>query len=103
MRKVLISFIAICFTLTLGAQQNQYKCYPTNWWTGMKNPKLQLMVHAKGIGNAQSFIINYPGVKVEKVNKVENKNYVFIDLTISSSTRPGTLKVKVSERNSSFE
>ena len=103
MRKVLISFIAICFSITLNAQQNQYKCYPTNWWTGMKNPKLQLMIHAKGIGDAQGFIINYPGVKVEKINKVENKNYVFIDLTISSSTRPGTLKVKVSKGNSSFE
>jgi glycosidase len=59
----------------------------------MKNAKLQLMMHGNEIGNNDKVTINYPGVKVEKVWKVENANYLFVDLTISPVTKPGTVKI----------
>jgi glycosidase len=64
----------------------------------MKWNKVQLMIHGKGIGNADTYTINYPGVKLEKVNKVENKNYVFLDVSITPSAKPGIIKIEVSER-----
>jgi len=76
--------------------QSTLNCYPTNWWVGMKNPKLQIIVHAKEIGNATGFTINYPGVKIDKVNRVENKNYVFLDLHISQTAKPGKFTIQVS-------
>lgn len=85
--------LPIVFGITF-AQTAEIKSYPTNWWVGMKNPKLQLMVHATDIGNATGFSTNYPGIKIEKVNKVENKNYVFLDLVISSG-KPGIVIIKV--------
>ncbi len=65
---------------------------PTNWWTGMKNPDLQLMVYGTNAGTL-TYTINYPGVQLVKVNKVENPNYAFIDLRIAPGAKPGMLKI----------
>lgn len=70
--------------------------YPTHWWVGMKNPKLQVMLHGENIGMFTKFTINNPGVKIEKINKVENKNYVFLDLNISATAKPGVFKILMS-------
>lgn len=94
----LLSFFNNCFS------QEGYKCYPTNWWVGMKWNKVQVMIHGDAIANAAGgFTINYPGVKLEKVNKVENVNYVFLDLNIAASAKPGILKIKVNKAASSFD
>jgi neopullulanase len=66
---------------------------PMFWWTGMHNPDLQLIVHGKDI-SARKVELSYPGVKLVAVHKVENPNYLFIDLRIFSSTVPGTFPIK---------
>ncbi|MEO9022031.1 MAG: glycoside hydrolase family 13 protein [Ginsengibacter sp.] len=104
MKKItLLSFLVFLFFVYGFAQSSSYNCYPTNWWTGMKWNKVQIMVHGTDIGNANGYTIKYPGVKLEKVNKVDNSNYVFIDLVISSTAKPGTLKINVKEKESSFD
>jgi glycosidase len=83
--------------------QEGYQCYPSNWWVGMKWNKLQLMIHGDAIANAAGgFSINYPGVKLEKINKTDNPNYVFLDLYILPNAKPGVLKIKVNKAASSF-
>jgi glycosidase len=62
----------------------------------MKNPKLQLMIHGEGIANDGGVVtINYPGVTIEKVHKVENKNYLFVDVNIGAAAKPGNVKINV--------
>jgi len=73
-----------------------YGVYPSNWWVGMKNPKLQLMLYGENIGHYTKVTINYPGVKVERLTKVENKKYLFIDITIAKTTAPGHFKIILS-------
>jgi glycosidase len=68
----------------------------------MKWNKIQIMIHGQGIGDADTYTINYPGVKLEQVNKVENKNYIFLDISISPVTKPGILKIKMKGSDSSF-
>ena len=65
--------------------------YPTNWWVNMKNPELQIMLHGEKIGNAKTITVAYPGVTIKKINKVENSNYVFLDVIISNTTKPGKI------------
>ena len=92
------------FLSTQLAAQSDYTCYPTNWWTGMKWNKVQVMIHGDAIANAAGgFTIKYPGVKLEKVIKVENINYVFLDLNISSTAKPGIVNIKVNRAASSFD
>jgi glycosidase len=101
-KRVFLFFIFATYAIGSFAQQSGYKCYPTNWWVGMKWNKVQVMIHGDGIGNANGYTINYPGVKIEKINRVENKNYVFIDLVISSLAKPGIAKIKVDKKDNSF-
>lgn len=101
-RNTLFLFFTFYFFSNLSAQNNSYKCYPTNWWTGMKWNKVQIMIHGNNIANGDAYTINYPGVKLEKVNKVENKNYVFLDINISPTAKTGIFKIKVKEKQSSF-
>lgn len=65
---------------------------PAFWWVGFKNPKVQLIVHGDKI-NARTVSISYPGVKLAAVHKVENPNYLFLDLTVAANTRPGKFPI----------
>ncbi|HEU4778122.1 MAG TPA: glycoside hydrolase family 13 protein [Telluria sp.] len=66
---------------------------PPFWWAGMHNPKLQLMVHGKGIG-ALAPTLSYPGVRIASVTRVANNNYLFIDLHLAPDARPGTFEIR---------
>ncbi len=66
----------------------------------MKWNKIELMIHGNDVGNANGYTIIYPGVTLKKINKVENKNYVFIDVIISPSAKPGIVKIKSNGNNS---
>jgi glycosidase len=69
---------------------------PMFWWVGMKNPKLQLIVHGKDIA-ARSVTFRYPGVRLTAVHKVENPNYLFLDLDISAAAKPGAFNISFSK------
>ncbi|QKJ28697.1 glycoside hydrolase family 13 protein [Mucilaginibacter mali] len=77
---------------------------PAFWWVGMKNPKLQLLVHGDHIAN-RTASLKYPSVKVAAVHKVENPNYLFIDLEISASAKAGKFPIsfkKTGEKDLSY-
>src|SRR6201996_4056456 len=69
---------------------------PMFWWVGMKNPKLQLLVHGNKIAE-HNVSFNYPGVKLVQVHKVENPNYLFLDLDISPTAKPGAFIISFSK------
>lgn len=87
-----------CFYLgvySLQAQEYKFQgAYPSNWWIGMKNPKLQLMLRGTNI-QENKVSLSYAGVTLNKVHKPENRNYLFLDLTISPAARPGTMKIRL--------
>lgn len=94
MKKLILAICLSVFAPALFAQYNDaYKCYPGNWWPGMKWNKVQLMIYGDAIGNADNFTISYPGIRLNKVHKLENKNYVFLDITIAPNTKPGTVRI----------
>ena len=78
------------FSISISFAQN-IETYPTNWWVNMKNPELQIMLHGEKIGTAKTITVSYPGVIIKKINKVENNNYVFLDVIISNTTKPGNI------------
>ena len=71
---------------------------PGFWWIGMQNPNLQLLVHGKGIGNYQ-VDLEYPGVEIKSVQKVENPNYLFVNVKIDESARAGTFDLRFTHSN----
>lgn len=72
--------------------QTIHRVEPLCWWVGMKNPNLQLMVYGDKIGTAD-IKIDYPGVDVKAVHRVENQNYLFVDLFIGNNANAGRFDV----------
>jgi len=98
--KKLLFLLSVFFVTSLYAQVE--KVEPTFWWVGMKNPNLQLLVYGKDIAKNQ-VSINYPGVKITKVNKVANPNYLFIDLSIDSLVaKAGKFNITFLQNNKKF-
>ncbi|WP_167610958.1 glycoside hydrolase family 13 protein [Maribellus sediminis] len=95
MRK-LFALVILLITLQVGAQTVD-RVEPPNWWAGMKSTELQLMVHGTDISNLDvSF--DYPGVELESVSKVENPNYLFIDLKLAKDVKPGAFDIHFKTR-----
>jgi neopullulanase len=69
--------------------------YPTHWWVGMKNHNLSLLLKSDSIGNAKSVSTTYPGISVKKIHSFSNKNYLQVDLVISTAAKPGKVKFQV--------
>ena len=92
MLRHLLSITLILFFMN-GYSQKVSRIDPPNWWVGMKNQKLQLMVYGQNISTA-NVSINYKGVILESIDKVENPNYLFLNLTISSDAVSGKLPIE---------
>jgi glycosidase len=73
----------------------QVEVYPSNWWTGMAWNKVQLMIHRPRVAKEKISLLPYPGVKLLAQKKVENENYLFIDLLIDKSAKPGQLHFRI--------
>ena len=71
---------------------------PPNWFIGFKDVSLQLLVKEKGIGSFKPSI-SYNGVVIEKVHTARSKNYLFIDLKIDKTTKPGKFDILFTSEN----
>lgn len=65
---------------------------PPNWWTGFKSNKLQLLVHHDNIGTATPSV-RANGITLNKVHKADSPNYLFLDLEIEASAKPGNFNI----------
>ena len=66
---------------------------PPNWWIGMAQREVQLMVHGAGIAELTPALA-YPGVQISSVTRGANPNYLFVTLTIDPAATPGTLQLR---------
>lgn len=84
-------FLFLVSAFQVSAQQLE-RIEPMFWFSGMKNPKLQLLVHGENIAKT-TVSLNYPGVKLLKVNRVENPNYLFLDLELTKTIKAGSFPI----------
>ncbi|MBB1450230.1 glycoside hydrolase family 13 protein [Pseudoalteromonas sp. SG43-1] len=76
---------------------------PANWWVGMNKNTITIMVHKQNIANEQIKLAKYNGVKLNKVTRTDNPNYVFLNITITDTAKAGTLVFNSSEASQNFE
>lgn len=92
--------LAFILSFQMSKSQSINRVEPLNWWVGMKNQNLQLMIYGKNIGGAD-VKVNYAGVKLVKVNRVSNQNYLFLDLFIDKTTQAGNFDINFTFQNRS--
>ena len=74
--------LALCLSCHIGFSQNKIeRVEPPNWWVGMEHNQIQIMVYGENIAELKPFI-NSRKATLNKVDKVENPNYLFLDVTI---------------------
>jgi glycosidase len=94
MKKLFIALFVAGATLSASAAQD-YRIEhldPPFWWAGMKHQKLQLMVHGQRIADLDPSL-DYPGVRIDAVTRVANRNYLFIDVTVGAQAAPGKFDI----------
>jgi neopullulanase len=94
--------VGFLFFIITSVQAQIKRIDPTNWWVGMENPKLQLLVYGENIGSSEVSLKKYKGVKLKGIQKVENNNYLFIDLEIQAKAKAGKLSFTFSDNVNSF-
>lgn len=95
-KNILFSLVFILFSQITNAQIHHIE--PLNWWVGMKNPNLQLLVNGENVAEL-SPKINYQGVSLKKVTKGDSKNYLFLDLVIAKNTKAGKFQIDFYKSN----
>ena len=60
MKKLFVLFLILAQVIMANAQVKVNRIDPANWFVGMKNPSLQLMVYGPNIKSAD-VSVDYPG------------------------------------------
>ncbi|MFG6428327.1 glycoside hydrolase family 13 protein [Roseateles sp. LYH14W] len=95
MKALITLATALLMSLPLMATEPTHRVEPPNWWVGMRDTSLQLMLHAPGIANAKPTLAPYPGVTLKSSHRASSANYLFVDLDIAPGTKPGELTLNV--------
>ena len=75
--------------------------HPLNWWVGMKDPSLQIMLHGENIADCEVSLVQAEGIRIESIERVHNPNYLFLYLDLSVApaqtfgialTKPGEIR-----------
>ncbi|MBP1618252.1 MAG: Cyclomaltodextrinase [Bacteroidetes bacterium] len=58
---------------------------PQNWWAGMQDSILQVMIYGKNVASAKVYVSS-SDIRISKLVPMENPNYLFLYLNIGSAT-----------------
>jgi len=103
MKRIFVSAFIILITLNVfSATIDLQRVEPMFWWAGMKSPDLQLMIYGESIATTE-VSLEYPGVTLYSVSKVENPNYLFIDLKLDKNVKPGSFDIQFKKDGKNVE
>ena len=63
---------------------------PTDWFVGMKNPQVQLMVYGKDIATVKEVTTDYAGVRIDSIVRLDSPNYLLLYMNLKEA-QPGTM------------
>ena len=92
MKQFIFSISLLLSAMTMNGAVKVSKVEPANWFVGMKNPSLQLMVYGKDIKNAD-VKIDYARVRVDSVVRLDSPNYLLVYLNVGEA-KAGEMPLK---------
>ncbi|NQX93167.1 MAG: cyclomaltodextrinase N-terminal domain-containing protein, partial [Flavobacteriales bacterium] len=87
----LITFVS-CSSPSLLVAQNNLTVEPPNWWVGMTNNQVQLMIHGVNLDQYEVKIED-SGVKITDLSYGQNSNYLWLTLEIQEDLKPGVVSL----------
>jgi glycosidase len=98
MKKSILTIVLLSVVLVMNAAIKITRIDPTDWFVGMKNPQLQLMVYGEGIREAD-VTTDYPGVVIENLVRLDSPNYLLVYLNLKDA-QPGEMTLKFQVKGS---
>ena len=93
MASTLFLITALLATLSGRAQETLVRMEPPNWWAGMEHNEITLLMYGEDIANYE-VEINRAGARLRQVIRVENPNYLFLDLVLDENIEPGNIPIR---------
>ena len=75
---------------------------PTDWYVGMKNPCLQLMVYGKDVKSVERVTTDYPGVTITDVVRLDSPNYLLVYLNLKDA-KPGEMVLRFDQTKVAYQ
>ena len=99
-------FMAILMTCVVarGADKKTVidRIEPTNWFVGLKNSSVQLMVYGKGIRDVADVTTDYPGVTIDSLVRLDSPNYLLVYMNVRNA-QPGTMTLLFKTQKKKFK
>ena len=99
-------FMAILMTCAVakGADKKTVidRIEPTNWFVGLKNSSVQLMVYGKGIRDVADVTTDYPGVTIDSLVRLDSPNYLLVYMNVRNA-QPGTMTLLFKTQKKKFK
>ncbi len=95
MKKLSLSLILSLYVFFTFGQN--VKVEPMNWWVGMKNPNVQLLVRGENIKGCEVVSLK-SGLTIKKVNNADSPNYLFVDAVIAGNAQAGTYPLQIKKQ-----
>ena len=93
MRRALAALLlALASAAALAAPYSIGRVEPAHWWVGMKNSRLQLLVHGPGIADLEPVVAD-ARLRLLRVTRTTNPNYLFIDFALAPEAQPGSVEI----------
>ncbi len=92
--------LIIAGAISAGAQVQRVE--PPNWWVGMNNPELQLMLVGEDLAGC-TVKADGEGVRVTSSCSVENPTYLFVNLLIDEKCMPGEFRITLEKESEVYD
>jgi glycosidase len=77
-----------------GGTVDQARVEPPFWWVDMAEPELEILIYEQDVRDSE-VIIQYPGVQLKGVTRLQNPNYLFVRVELTPWAKPGTMKIQL--------
>ena len=95
MRKIFVSFMLFMGAMGMNAAIHVDRIEPTDWYVGMKDASLQLMIYGKDVRNAD-VEVSYPGVRIDSIARLDSPNYLLVYLNLEGA-KAGEMTLNLKE------
>ena len=105
MKRIILLIALVAQVMMMNAAKSKLtvdRIDPTDWYVGLKNPHVQLMVYGKGIAAVQSVTTDYPGVVIDSVVRLDSPNYLLVYMNLKEA-QAGTMTLQLTAQKSKLK
>ena len=98
MKKTILTyaFLSVVLLMSAATQVKVTRIDPTDWYVGLKNPTLQLMVYGPNVRDAE-VSLDYPNVQIDSIARLDSPNYLLVYLNLKGA-KAGEMTLKIGKQ-----